>query len=139
TAQEEIGTAVAAGGFRRDLFQRLAGVVITLPPLAARLEDVIPLAEHFAEARGQRLDIGVKRVLLDYSWPGNVRELRLVIERAGELMHNGTVASRAVIEAIALGTTGAAISRHSSQSAVWFTREEVLTVLRTNEWDVQRE
>jgi transcriptional regulator with PAS, ATPase and Fis domain len=101
--QDDISAALATGRFRRDLYQRVAGVVIALPTLAARLEDVVPLAEHFAALDGRRLEHGVDRVLLNYSWPGNVRELRLAIERAGGLVDNGTLPPTVVAEAIALG------------------------------------
>ncbi len=101
--QQDIDGAVESGRFRRDLFQRVAGVVIELPPLSARLEDVIPLAAYFAGLQGRRLEPGTERVLLDYSWPGNVRELRLAIERAGELVENGTLPPGVLAEAIQLG------------------------------------
>jgi len=101
--QEDIDAAVETGRFRRDLFQRVAGVLIELPPLSARLEDVIPIAAYFAGLQGRRLEPGSERVLLDYSWPGNVRELRLAIERAGELVENGTLPPSVIAEAIQLG------------------------------------
>jgi len=104
-AQDDIGRAVTTVRFRRDLFQRLAGVVIELPPLAARLEDVLPLARHFAALQGRRLEAGVERVLLNYAWPGNVRELRLTIERAVQLADNGTLPASALAESIGLGGT----------------------------------
>jgi psp operon transcriptional activator len=76
--------------FREDLLDRLAFDVITLPPLRARKEDIMVLAEHFAV--GMVKELGgvffpgfaskIEKVLLSYDWPGNVRELRNVIERA---------------------------------------------------------
>src|SRR5439155_7048552 len=101
--QDDISGAVAGGRFRRDLFQRVAGVVIELAPLTARPEDVVPLAEYFAGLQGRRLEPGAERVLLDYAWPGNVRELQLVIERAGQLVENGRLPRSVIAEAIALG------------------------------------
>lgn len=100
---DDVGNAVESGRLRRDLYQRTAGVVIELPPLRARQEDLVPLAEHFAALGGRRLEAGVDCVLRNYSWPGNVRELRLAIERAGELVANGTLSPSAIAEAIALG------------------------------------
>jgi transcriptional regulator with PAS, ATPase and Fis domain len=100
---ETISDDVQAGRFRRDLYQRVAGVVIELPPLSGRAEDIVPLARHFAAQRGQELEPAAERVLLNYSWPGNVRELRLAIERAGQLVDNGTLPPDAVAEGIALG------------------------------------
>jgi len=102
-AQDTMARALAAERFRQDLFQRLAGVLIELLPLAARPEDVMPLAEHFAAAQGRRLEAGVQEELLSYGWPGNVRELRMALERAGELVGNGTLSRSAVAEAIELG------------------------------------
>jgi len=103
-AQEDTPERLDGGMFRRDLFQRLAGVVIDLPLLADRPEDILPLAKHFAAGRGQVLASEAAKVLQDHPWPGNVRELRLAIERAGCLVENGTLPSGAVRDAIALGT-----------------------------------
>jgi len=103
-AQEDTPDRLDGGMFRQDLFQRLAGIVIDLPPLADRPEDIVPLAEHFAARRGQVLEPGAAKVLRDYAWPGNVRELQLSIQRAGCLVENGTLPSGAVRDAIKLGT-----------------------------------
>ncbi|MCA9726371.1 MAG: sigma 54-interacting transcriptional regulator [Candidatus Eisenbacteria bacterium] len=78
-----------SGEFREDLFYRLKGVRIDLPPLRARREDILPLADYFlrhdtlarSEAQVQ-LTRAAERVLLMYEWPGNVRELRRVLETA---------------------------------------------------------
>jgi len=102
-AQEDTPERLNRGTFRHDLFQRLAGVVIDLPLLADRPEDIVPLAEHFAAARGQRLERGTADILETHSWPGNVRELRLAIERAGCLVEDGTLPPGAVRDAISLG------------------------------------
>jgi DNA-binding NtrC family response regulator len=102
-AQEDAPERLDGGTFRHDLFQRLAGVVIDLPLLADRTEDIVPLAEHFAAGQGQRLELGTTKVLEGHAWPGNVRELRLAIERAGCLVENGTLPPGAVRDAIALG------------------------------------
>ena len=80
---------VAEGTFRQDLYYRIKVIDISLPSLRDRVEDVIPLAEHFlaqkAEALGRRL-IGIDEEaasrLRAHDWPGNVRELENVIERA---------------------------------------------------------
>lgn len=102
-AQEDTPERLDRGQFRHDLFQRLAGIVIDLPLLADRPEDIVPLAEHFAAAQGRRLEEGTAAVLEGHTWPGNVRELRLAMERAGCLVENGTLPAGAVRDAIALG------------------------------------
>ncbi len=74
---------IRAGRFREDLFFRLNGATVELPPLRARPLDIVPLAESaFAEHGGVALGEGVADALKRYRWPGNVRELRHAIEHA---------------------------------------------------------
>ncbi|HET6779134.1 MAG TPA: sigma-54 dependent transcriptional regulator [Gemmatimonadales bacterium] len=75
--------------FRSDLYFRLAVILLHLPPLRERGEDVILLAEHFLRRfstkygkQVRRIDAAARDQLLSYPWPGNVRELSHVIERA---------------------------------------------------------
>ena len=75
---------------------------------------------------------------MNYSWPGNVRELRMAIERAGELVDDGTLPPRAVAEAIALGGPGASASSPEQVFSHLLSRDELLAVLDRTEWDVQR-
>jgi len=77
---------LAKGGFRTDLYYRIAGWVCTTPALRDRVEDILPLVTHFlAEATGQcrapELDDAVRAYLLNKEYPGNVRDLRLVARR----------------------------------------------------------
>jgi len=79
---------VASGAFRADLFFRLNGVSITIPPLRERTSDIAPLAALFLSriaersgGRALRVAPEVALALERYAWPGNVRELRNVIER----------------------------------------------------------
>jgi DNA-binding NtrC family response regulator len=104
-AQTDLAERVASRSFRRDLYQRMAGVVIELPPLSQRGEDILPLAVHFASRQGRSLELDTQSVLLRYGWPGNVRELRQAIERAGHLVENGTLPADVLAEAISLGVT----------------------------------
>jgi transcriptional regulator with PAS, ATPase and Fis domain len=75
---------VAAGLFRADLFYRLSGVEVHVPPLRARQGDIVELAEYFLErhreTRRLELSPAVKEALREYEWPGNVRELQRVVE-----------------------------------------------------------
>jgi DNA-binding NtrC family response regulator len=82
----DLGRRVTEGEFREDLFYRLNVFPLTLPPLRARPEDVLPLALAFAgELLGPRTSVRVtaagEAVLRGYAWPGNVRELRNLVER----------------------------------------------------------
>jgi DNA-binding NtrC family response regulator len=75
--------------FRRDLYFRLAVIILHLPPLRERGEDVLLLARHYLRRfnakygkQVQGFDPRTRELLLSYPWPGNVRELSHVIERA---------------------------------------------------------
>jgi sigma-54 dependent transcriptional regulator, acetoin dehydrogenase operon transcriptional activator AcoR len=77
---------VAAGRFRRDLFYRLSTIILKIPPLRDRGEDILLIAEHYnrkinAETGRDMLVLGsdVQDALMAHSWPGNVRELRNVV------------------------------------------------------------
>ncbi|HEX8696823.1 MAG TPA: sigma-54 dependent transcriptional regulator [Longimicrobium sp.] len=85
----DLAEEVAAGRFRDDLYYRLAVVVLELPPLRERGDDVELLArhyvEHFARKHGRpvhEISDGAMNLLRSHSWPGNIRQLRNVIERA---------------------------------------------------------
>jgi DNA-binding NtrC family response regulator len=85
----DLEAMVEEGTFRSDLYYRLSGVVIEIPPLRERQDEIEPLARRFLHAantaNGRRVE-GISpetlALLEAYSWPGNVRELRNVIERA---------------------------------------------------------
>jgi DNA-binding NtrC family response regulator len=84
------------GGFRADLYYRLAVFLIRTPPLAEHLQDLPLLVEHFLERMGREAPIkrvapGVLAKLAAHVWPGNVRELEHVLERAAILAGEDTV------------------------------------------------
>ncbi|MBC8131691.1 MAG: sigma-54-dependent Fis family transcriptional regulator [Deltaproteobacteria bacterium] len=88
----DLTVEVAARQFREDLYYRLAGLTIQLPPLRDRREDIPLLAMHFLARARARLGVAVTdidaeamRLLTGYRWPGNVRELENTIERAAVL------------------------------------------------------
>ena len=82
---------VQAGRFRQDLLYRISVIPLTMPPLRARSEDILLLANHFLKEfsakRGLLLTLSPEamQVLLKYEFPGNVRELKNIIERASVL------------------------------------------------------
>ena len=79
----DLDAAIQHGWFRRDLYYRLNGFVVHLPPLRERASDILPLAHRFAAALGRtRFTEAAERALCAHAWPGNVRELKTVIERA---------------------------------------------------------
>jgi DNA-binding NtrC family response regulator len=82
----EPGAAAACGALRQDLWYRLAGAVVEVPPLRERAEDVPLLFDHFLVAtagpRRPAVSAEALRLLLAHDWPGNLRELRWEAERA---------------------------------------------------------
>ena len=84
-----LAVATSDGQFRADLFFRLSGVTIEIPPLCSRPDDIEPLVAHFARLAAARyrhvpveLTCETAAALHAYPWPGNVRELRRTVERA---------------------------------------------------------
>jgi DNA-binding NtrC family response regulator len=80
--------ACAAGAFRPDLYYRLAGITLTIPPLRERPAQIAQLAIRFALAatgRNDALSAAALARLAAHAWPGNVRELKNVVERAALL------------------------------------------------------
>jgi transcriptional regulator with PAS, ATPase and Fis domain len=88
-SNRDLERAVLDGGFRQDLYYRLAVISIFIPPLRERKDDIVPLVEFFVERYNRRFRKSIRglteetrRLLLSHSWPGNVRELKNAIERA---------------------------------------------------------
>lgn len=82
-----LGMLVERGLFRSDLFYRLGGVEVRVPPLRSRKEDIVELASYFLSSHGTRsarktMSPAAVDTLIAYDWPGNVRELERMIEGA---------------------------------------------------------
>lgn len=97
---------VEEGNFREDLYYRLNAITIKIPPLRNRIEDVIPLAEHFLNKYGQELGVGTrtlsdeaKETITSYNWPGNVRELENIIKRLLVLSSDTMITKETLIDA----------------------------------------
>jgi len=134
-----------AGTFREDLYYRLSVFPIRLPPLRERGEDVLLLAQAFAERFAQKmgrsvgpLSEGGRRRLLGYDWPGNVRELANVIERAVITSRDGRLdLERAIPDAdpAPRGAGGAEVIR-TAQELLELERENLLRALDAAGWQV---
>jgi DNA-binding NtrC family response regulator len=106
----DLRAEVTAGGFREDLYYRLAAYEIVLPPLRDRSSDIPALVDHFRRRHQERLGLEdlppasteVLEALQEHSWPGNVRELEHVVQRAivdgGSLSDGRLVKSLLVVE-----------------------------------------
>jgi two-component system response regulator FlrC len=105
---------VRDGSFREDLYHRLAAFPLHLPPLRARTEDLLPLAdvllrEVCRELKRPPLTLsdGAKAALLSAPWPGNIRQLRNVLERAA-ILSEGSLLTELELPASTTGAQSAA-------------------------------
>jgi two-component system response regulator AtoC len=85
----DLEAAVADKRLRQDLYFRLNGISLTIPPLRDRPDEIEPLAQRFiaaaataAKRRAPRLSAEALQLMAGYAWPGNIRELRNIVERA---------------------------------------------------------
>lgn len=134
------------GNFREDLFHRLSVLIIPVPPLRDRKEDIPVLAEHFLTLSASENKLIPKRLspeslnlLVQYRWPGNVRELRNVIARltilaSGEILDRDTVAS-----SLSQSTPSAVPTSPQTLSDAHeeFERNYILSVLNANQWKME--
>jgi len=147
----DIPEKIRQGLFREDLYYRLKVMVIHLPPLRERTEDVPLLCEHFlAQFRagfGKRigkLGEDVMKVFMTYPWPGNVRELRSALEHACILCPGGDILSEHLPPELAHGQRadwkGELVSRSGLPEPLFsgfsrrqsLSREDILTALRSS-------
>ena len=134
---DRLGELVERGRFRADLRHRISGVVVSVPALAERVDDIPELARHFVHrATGGKVTIDrcAVELLMDTTWPGNVRELKQVIDVAAAFAH-GVLDLHALEMALAYRTT-------SQRSSVAFDdrveRRELVTALQNASWDVDQ-
>lgn len=136
-SNECIEMLVEQGRFRADLAHRLRGLVLTVPTLAERVDDIPALVEHFARGacpnRPVRITEGAMRRLRAHTWTGNVRELRQVVEAA--LVFSDGVLDAAAVELVL------ARARHdgvvAAQGASLVERDRLLQVLADVAWNTE--
>jgi len=94
----DLEKAVDKGSFRQDLYYRINVFPILLPPLRNRKDDILLLADFFAEQYSKKMNKDILRIstpainmMVSYHWPGNVRELENCIERAVLLSSDGVI------------------------------------------------
>jgi DNA-binding NtrC family response regulator len=110
----DLAAAVEQTRFRQDLFYRLNVVVLNVPPLRERLEDLPRLAAHFLKKHGGATPMSLSPDALDamtaYSWPGNVRELENAIMHAVALHHGEVIMPESLPGAVLKRTSNGRIS-----------------------------
>lgn len=137
---ENLASLVEAGRFRSDLAERLSTIIIDVPPLAERREDIPMLVRHFAcraaanaLCRETTFDDDAIRTLQAYDWPRNVREFRNVVERACVFANGSIITVSDII--VAMGRPMSEQSRRTVVSRSDVERRELLAVLEATDWD----
>jgi len=131
--------------FRQDLFYRLNTVMINIPPLRERVDDIIPLARHFLlrftkDKKKLNFTKQLTDMLLSYNWPGNVRELKSTIERAVIFSHKGDTKLEKIFRERDFVSEQAAIFTLECPSLKIDDVEKslILKVLKDSDWNIQQ-
>jgi transcriptional regulator with PAS, ATPase and Fis domain len=110
---QELEAAVQGGRFRRDLFHRLSVLVVTLPPLRERREDIPELAQYFLDKHAVQMNLPTKRlsgealrILMRYHWPGNIRELENAMKGSLVLADRDVLVPEVLPAAVLRGAEG---------------------------------
>ena len=133
----DLPALVAAGRFREDLWYRLNVVIIALPPLRERREDVSALVEYFVGRHGAELggvaDVqpGAIRFLAAQSWPGNVRQLENVVKRVLLLAHGYSITEELARAALSAGPALGGLADGNSRTLAAFCEEALKTAGRS--------
>jgi hypothetical protein len=133
----DVEAMLACGDFRADLYHRIAGWEVTLPPLRERRADIANLAAHFLVLEGEALGIrpaGISRAALEAleacPWPGNVRQLRTEIARAALFLADGELLDTALLDPRLLGAGGRSRTRGLKATLEGVERDEIARALR---------
>jgi Nif-specific regulatory protein len=135
---------IEEGSFRKDLYFRLNPIVITIPPLRERKEDIPFLIDYFLRNFSEdnnkptiRLSKRIIDALKDYSWPGNVRELEHLIESAILLSEEGTFPDKLLPREIWKTKTIINLDRYGKLQEVlnWVEKKKILHTLDKNGWN----
>jgi DNA-binding NtrC family response regulator len=87
---QDLEQAIADKAFRQDLYYRLKGIELSIPPLRCRQEDILLLARSFSNPNTEFSDAAVSSMMA-YAWPGNVRELKQRVQAAIAMSDSDTI------------------------------------------------
>jgi transcriptional regulator with PAS, ATPase and Fis domain len=143
----DLEKAVERREFRQDLYYRLKGIAIHLPPLRDRLDDILPLAYHFlekyrADRKVERIDPQALKALQAYKWPGNVRELENVVEYALSMTEGEVIKVTDLPEEFLTRVADRVTARESwvsspfSQAKDEFEKFYILHILKESNWNI---
>jgi len=141
---KDLPKEVEEGNFREDLFHRLSVLIIQVPPLRERQEDIPLIAEYFLALFASENNVPPKRLapeavdlLRKHPWPGNVRELRNLIERLTILSPSEVLDEVLVVSSLGQSRTYNPSVQALSNAQETFERNHILAVLKANQWEME--
>ena len=144
----DLETKIKEGSFRRDLYYRLSGLSVVVPPLRERLADIPALTRQFlAEIGDRELAPAAMERLKSYCWPGNVRQLRNVLQQAATKATNPLITADDLAASICLNTCASSdcgflplrsVPPAHSNSLREAEREAIVAALRESRGNVSR-
>ncbi len=138
---------MAIGHFREDLFHRINGIDIHIPPLRERPDDIVPIARYYIEFFCSEMHIQEKKLspkaegaLLAHSWPGNIRELKNFIEKLLVLMDGPTITGNQVLSLLSSThiEDDEKGSKKLNSAKKDFEKSFILQALNSNRWNVTK-
>jgi transcriptional regulator of acetoin/glycerol metabolism len=141
-SHQNLRAMIARGEFREDLYYRLNGITLELPPLALRTDKERLIREFLAvetsDSRPAAIEVDAFEQLLAYSWPGNVRELRNVIRTALAICDGGVVRLRDLPSEVRDGGPGDSAPIIQGNQAESGEREKLLRAIRDCDGNMTR-
>lgn len=145
----DLETEVRAGRFREDLYYRLSGVCLRIPPLRQRREDIPHLVSHFLRKYGREfqrpvpaLSAETHRLFQEYSWPGNVRELenaaKAIVALGDESVAMGGLRAMLLRQDHAGNGGGISLKQASRAASREKEKEIILRALTRTRWNRRR-
>ncbi|MBI9071592.1 MAG: sigma 54-interacting transcriptional regulator [Melioribacteraceae bacterium] len=138
----DIQEALKNGTFREDLYYRLNVIPIEVPPLSARMDDLIPLINHFLSKYSILYNKEIKEVdeetietLSSYDWPGNIRELENVIEYAFVRANKEKSISKDKLPLILRNNKAKFVPQTNFIRSSDFDKNEMIEILKRNKWN----
>lgn len=142
---KDLGRLVDEGTFRDDLYYRLNVVVLNIPPLKERQDDIPILAEHFVKKSAMEtgkdvteIDAEVLKLFMEYEWPGNVRELESICERAVILAKSNRITEAEIPRPISARDKQGRFKPTDLLSLGEIERKHILEVLSRNNWNIMK-
>jgi len=140
STNKDVDFLIKEGILREDFFYRISKIVINLPPLRERKEDIIPLAEYFLKNFCESKKIKIKRfkenalsALISYDYPGNIRELQNIVEKIVLLTESDEIDAKEVKKVIEKKER-----KTLKEAQQEFERKYIIDALLENEWKIEK-